>query len=166
MLSSVRAMAKGKWLGAGLALTVSLFWVPGAAIAATPAPAAATPAPPVAVQYRLLSEFAGAQKSGGHIIVTLTNRSPHALGKVTVRLADPSLGKLTGPVQESVALAAGEARQLEGEFVLDRDVVNAARPLDWIVIVTAATGFAQQTLVRGEMQPSASMDADASTAKH
>lgn len=162
MLRAVLAL--GRAFGAGLAL--SLPGALGAAIAAAPVPAVAPPAPTVAVQYRLLTEFAGTQKSGGRITVTLTNRSPHALNKVTVRLADPSLGKLTGPVQESIELAAGESRQLEGEFVLDSAVVSAARPLDWIVVATEAAGFAQQTLVRGELLQSASMDADARAAAH
>jgi hypothetical protein len=85
---------------------------------------------------------------------------------VTVRLADPAVGKLTGPVQESVELAAGESRQLEGEFVLDSAVVSAARPLDWIVVATEAAGFAQQALVRGELVQSASMDVEARAAAH
>jgi hypothetical protein len=147
-------------------LALSLPGVLGAALAAAPVPAVAAPTPVVAVQYRLLTEFAGTQKSGGRITVTLTNRSPHALSKVTVRLADPSLGKLTGPVQESVELAAGESRQFEGEFVLGGAAVSAARPLDWIVVATESNGFAQQTLVRGERLPSASMDADARAAAH
>jgi hypothetical protein len=151
----------GKCLGATIALSLALPGTMAAAAAATPAPVVAAPAPVVAVQYRLLTEFAGPRKSGGRIHVTLINRSPHALSKVTVRLADPAVGKLTGPVQESVELAAGETRQLDGEFVLDTDVVNAARPLEWIVIATEAAGFAQQTLVRGELLQSASMDADA-----
>jgi hypothetical protein len=159
MLRAVRATEK--WLGVILALSLSLSGTLGAAVAATSAPSLAAPAPAVAVQYRLLTEFAGSQKSGGRILVTLINRSPHELSKVTVRLADPAVGKLTGPVQESVELAAGEARQLEGEFVLDSDVVNAGRPLDWIVIATEAAGFAQQTLVHGELLQSGSMDADA-----
>jgi hypothetical protein len=158
------AFAFARWFGAGLAL--SLPGTLGVALAATPVPAVAAPLPVVAVQYRLLTEFAGTQKSGGRITVTLTNRSPHALSKVTVRLADPALGKLTGPVQESVELAAGESRQLEGEFVLDSAVVSAAKPLDWIVVATESAGFAQQTLVRGELVQSASMDADARAASH
>jgi hypothetical protein len=160
MLRAVLAL--GRWFGVGLAL--SLPGALGAALAAEPASVLVAPAPVVAVQYRLLTEFAGTQKSGGRIIVTLTNRSPHALNKVTVRLADPALGKLTGPVQESVELAAGESRQLEGEFVLDSAVVSAARPLDWIVVTTESAGFAQQSLVRGELLPSAAMDADARAA--
>jgi hypothetical protein len=161
MLRAVLAL--GRVFGAGLALSSGTL---GAALAAAPVPAVAAPAPVVAVQYRLLTEFAGTQKSGGRITVTVTNRSPHALSKVTVRLADPALGKLTGPVQESVELAAGESRQLEGDFVLDSAVVSAAKPLDWIVVTTESAGFAQQTLVRGELVPSATMDADARAAAH
>lgn len=164
MLRAVRVL--GRRLGVSLALSLSLSGTLCAAVAATPVPAVATPAQAVAVQYRLLTEFAGTQKSGGRIIVTLTNRSPHALSKVTVRLANPAVGKLTGPVQENVELAIGESRQLEGQFLLDSAVVSAAHPLDWIVITTAATGFAQQTLVRGELVQSASMDADARAAAH
>jgi hypothetical protein len=163
MLRAVLAL--GRAFGVGIVL--SLPGMLGTALAAAPVPAVAAPLPPViAVQYRLLTEFAGTQKSGGRITVTLTNRSPHALSKVIVRLADPGLGKLTGPVQESVELAAGESRQLEGEFVLDSAVVSAARPLDWIVVATEAAGFAQQTLVRGELVQSASIDADARAASH
>ena len=154
----------GRWFGIGLA--VSLSATLSSALAAVPAPAVAAPAPVIAVQYRLLTEFAGTQKSGGRITVLLTNRSPHALSKVTLRLADPAVGKLTGPVQESIELAAGESRQLEGEFVLDSAVVSAAKPLDWIVVATESAGFAQQTLVRGELVEPASMDADARTASH
>jgi hypothetical protein len=153
----------GRAFGVGLALSLGTS---GAALAAAPVPAVAAASPVVAVQYRLLTEFAGTQKSGGRITVTLTNRSSHALSKVTVRLADPAVGKLTGPVQESVELAAGESRQLEGEFVLDSAVVSAARPLDWIVVATESAGFAQQTLVRGELVQAASMDADSRTAPH
>jgi hypothetical protein len=127
---------------------------------------AQAPAQSVTVQYRLLTEFVGTERAGGRIFVSLTNRSAQALNKVTVRLANPALGKVTGPVQESFELAAGETRQLEGEFVLETDVVNAARPLEWIVISTPGAGFAQQTLVRGEVLPAASMDADARTASH
>jgi hypothetical protein len=162
MLRAVLAL--GRCVGIGVAL-----WLPGAlatAVAAVPAPVVVAPAPVIAVQYRLFTEFAGTQKSGGRIIITLTNRSPHALSKVTVRLADPAVGKLTGPVQESIELAAGESRQLEGEFVLDSAVVSAAKPLDWIVVATESAGFAQQTLVRGELAQSASMDADARAASH
>lgn len=160
MLRAVLAL--GRWFGVGLAL--SLPGALGAALATETVSAVVAPAQAVAVQYRLRTEFTGTQKSGGRITVTLTNRSPHALGKVTVRLADPALGKLTGPVQESVELAAGESRQLEGEFVLDSAVVSAARPLDWIVVATESAGFAQQTLLRGELLQSASMDADARAA--
>jgi hypothetical protein len=121
----------------------------------------------VGIRYQLTPEFTGTAKAGGRIVLTLTNRSSRALPEVTVRLADASLGRLTGPVQESVALAAGETRQLEGEFVLNADVLRGARPFDWIVVYTDPEGFAQQRVVRGEaLQPSATMDADARTAAH
>jgi hypothetical protein len=162
MLRAVLALGRSFFLGLVLSLPGAL----GAALAAEPVSAVVAPAPVVAVQYRLLTEFAGAQKSGGRITVTLANRSPRALSQVTVRLADPALGKLTGPVQESVELAAGESRQLEGEFVLDSAVVSTARPLDWIVVATESAGFAQQTLVRGEPLQAASMDADARASAH
>jgi hypothetical protein len=156
----LRAMlARGGWISACCAL--ALLWL-GSATATF----AQAPAQSVTVQYRLLTEFVGTERAGGRIFVSLTNRSAQALNKVTVRLANPALGKVTGPVQESFELAAGETRQLEGEFVLETDVVNAARPLEWIVISTPGAGFAQQTLVRGEVLPAASMDADARTASH
>lgn len=120
----------------------------------------------VAVHYQLTPEFAGTQKTGGRIVVQLINRSPHALSKVTVRLADSSVGRLTGPVQETLALAAGETRQLEGEFVLDTDFVKSGRTLEWIVIATEPEGFARQTLVQGQLLHDGSMDADSRTASH
>lgn len=142
-------------------LMLSLAALPG------PAQAQANPPPgPVAVQYRLLTEFTGSESVGGRIVVALTNQSAHALTKVTVRLADATVGKLTGPVQQSIELAAGETRQLEGEFMLDVAVVNAARPLDWLIVATEPAGFAQQTLVRGELLHGASTDADTRTAAH
>lgn len=156
----LRALSvKGKWLGAGLLLSLAASLCSGLA-------QASPPPGPVAVQYRLLTEFTGTEQAGGRIVVSLTNRSARALTKVTVRLADPAVGKLTGPVKQSIELAAGETRQLEGEFMLDAAVVTAAQPLDWIVVATEAAGFAQQTLVRGEFLHSASMDADARTAAH
>lgn len=156
----LRAMlTRDGWLGACCAL--ALLWLGTATLASAQAPAQ-----PVTVQYRLLTEFTGTEKSGGRIFVSLTNRSAQALSKVTVRLANPAVGKVTGPVQESIELAAGETRQLEGEFVIATDVVTAARPLEWLVISTADAGFAQQALVRGEIVPAASMDADARTASH
>ena len=147
---------KGTRPGAAMLLSLALLLGFGPA-------QAGSPPEPVAVQYRLLTEFTGTEQDGGRIVVLLTNRSPHALTKVTVRLAEPAVGKLTGPVQESIELAAGETRQLEGAFMFDADVVHAARPLAWIVVATGPEGFAQQTLVRGEPLPGAAMDADART---
>lgn len=155
-----RAMsARNRWLGVLFALPLSWLVPTASALAGEPSPS-------VAVQYRLLTEFSGTEKSGGRIYMTLVNRSPYALHNVTVRLADPAVVKLTGLEQESVELAVGEARQLEGEFVIDNDALNALRPLEWIVVATEATGFAQQTIVRGELMPAASADADTRAATH
>lgn len=142
--------------GAGLLLSLAILLGVGHAHAASPPEM-------VAVQYRLLTEFTGTEQAGGRIVVLLTNRLPHALTKVTVRLAEPAVGKLTGPVQESIELAAGETRELEGAFMFDAEVVHASRPLAWVVVATGPEGFAQQTLVRGELMQGASMDAEART---
>ena len=96
--------------------------------------AAAAPPDDVVIRYQLAAEFAGTEKAGGRIFLTLINRSARPLAAVTVRLADPSVGRLTGPVQESLALAAGETKQVEGEFVLVTPVLNGTRRLEWIVV--------------------------------
>lgn len=128
--------------------------------------AAAAPPDDVVIRYQLATEFAGTEKAGGRIFVTLINRSARPLAEVTLRLADPSVGRLTGPVQESLALAAGETKQVEGEFVLVTPVLNGTRRLEWIVVYTDPQGFAQQKVVQGEPLPSATMDADTRTAAH
>jgi hypothetical protein len=117
----------------------------------------------VSVQYRLLTEFEGTEQAGGRIVVAVTNHSSRALAKVTLRLADPGVGRITGPVQEAMTLAAGETRQVEGDFVIDVMWVHSARPIDWIVVYAEPEGFAKQVMVRGEALPGQSMDADAST---
>lgn len=148
------------WLGSLLAVAL-LAWSGFVASAQADVPA------DVGIRYQLKPEFTGTAKAGGRIVLTLTNRSSRALPEVTVRLADASAGRLTGPVQESVALDAGETRQLEGDFVLNADLLHGARALEWIVVYTDPEGFAQQRVVRGEaIQPSATMDADARTAAH
>ena len=81
----------------------------------------------VSVRYQLLPAFAGTERAGGKIIVSLTNHSTHALANLTLRHADPSLGRITGPVQEDLALAAGETRKVEGEFLLNADLIAPAR---------------------------------------
>lgn len=128
--------------------------------------AAAAPPDDVVIRYQLAAEFAGTEKAGGRIFVTLINRSARPLADVTVRLADPSVGRLTGPVQESLVLAAGETKQVDGEFVLVTPVLNGTRRLEWIVVYTDPQGFAQQKVVQGEPLPSATMDADTRTAAH
>lgn len=117
----------------------------------------------VSVQYQFQTAFTGTEKAGGRIIVAVTNHSPRALTNVTLRLADPNMGRITGPVQEDIALAAGETRKLEGEFVLKTELLESARPLEWIVVYTDAEGFAKQTLVRGETPSRPSIDADLPT---
>lgn len=127
---------------------------------------AAAPPDEIVIRYQLVTEFAGTEKAGGRIAMTLVNRSLHALAEVTVRLADPAVGRLTGPVQEELDLAAGETRRVEGEFVLDTDLLHAARPLEWIVVYTDLQGFARQLVVTGEPLPSVIVDAGARTAVH
>lgn len=58
------------------------------------------------VRYHLLTAFSGAERAGGKIIRSLTNHFTHPLAKLTLRLADPSLGRITGPVQEDLVRAA------------------------------------------------------------
>lgn len=128
--------------------------------------AAAAPPDDLVIRYQLVAEFAGTEKTGGRIFVTLINRSARPLAAVTVRLADPSVGRLTGPVQEGLALAAGETRQVEGEFLLVTAVMNGTRRLEWLVVYTDPKGFAQQKVVRGEPVLSAIMDADSRTTVH
>jgi hypothetical protein len=118
---------------------------------------------PVSVRYQLSTAFEGTEQAGGRIVVSITNRSALALAKVTLRLADPGVGRITGPVQEGMSLAAGETRQVEGEFVIDVARIRSALPLEWVVVYTEAEGFAKQVMVRGEVLPGQSMDADART---
>jgi hypothetical protein len=146
-----------------LAAAATLALVAGLGLAGR---AAAAPPDDVVIRYQLVPEFAGTEKAGGRIFLTLINRSTRPLADVTVRLADPSVGRLTGPVQESLALAAGETRQVEGEFVLVTAVLNGTRRLEWIMVYTDAQGFAQQQVVQGESLPGATMDADTRTAAH
>jgi hypothetical protein len=116
--------------------------------------------------YQLATEFAGTEKAGGRIAVTLVSDSSRALAEVTVRLADLGVGRPTGPVQEELDLAAGETRRVEGEFVLDSNLLRVARPLEWIVVYTDPQGFAPQKVVTGELLPNATLDADACIAAH
>ena len=146
-----------------LAAAAALVLVVGLGLAGR---AAAAPPDDVVIRYQLAAEFAGTEKAGGRIFLTLINRSARPLADVTVRLADPSVGRLTGPVQESIALAAGETKQVEGEFVLVTPVLNGTRRLAWIVVYTDPQGFAQQQVVQGEPLPGATMDADTRTAAH
>lgn len=115
----------------------------------------------VSVQYKLVTAFAGAERAGGKIIVAVTNHSALPLANITLRLADPSLGRITGPVQEDLVLAAGETRKVEGQFVLNATLVGSAQPLDWIVVYSDEQGFAQQLIVRGEALTGASIDSAA-----
>ncbi len=146
-----------------LVTTAALALVAGHGLAGR---VAAAPPDEVVIRYQLATEFAGTEKAGGRIAVTLVNHSSRALAEVTVRLADPSVGRLIGPVQEELDLAAGETRQLEGEFVLDTDSLNDARPLEWVVVYTDPQGFARQLVVTGEPLPSVVVDAGARTAAH
>jgi hypothetical protein len=115
--------------------------------------AATASATDVAIRYQLVTDFAGAETVNGRIVVTVTNRSAHELSDLTLRLADPAQGRITGPVQEELELAAGETRRLEGDFVLNVAALSPGRELDWIVVFSDADGFAQQELVRGESPP-------------
>lgn len=104
----------------------------------------------VAVRYQLLTDFAGTETANGHIRLAVTNVSGRALTDLTLRLADSQIGRVTGPVQETQDLAAGETRRLEGEFVLDVGALATRAPLDWLVVYSDAQGFAHQAFVRGE----------------
>ena len=118
----------------------------------------------VAIQYRLLTSFAGAETANGRIIVNITNLSGRPLSDLTLRLADQGRGRITGPVQESISLAAGETRRLEGDFVLDVAALDPARALEWIVVFSDAAGFAHQAMVRADPALAATLDADARAA--
>ncbi len=103
----------------------------------------------LAIQYDLRASFAGAETANGRIVVQVQNLSGHPLSDLTLRLAGQTHGRITGPVQESIDLAAGESRRLEGEFVLDATALASAEPLQWLVIYDDAAGFAHQEAVRG-----------------
>jgi hypothetical protein len=112
-----------------------------------------------------LKAFSAAERAGGKIIVWMTNHSTFPLANLTLRLADPGLGRITGPVQEDLVVAAGETRKAEGEFMLNADLIGSAQPLDWIVVYTDEQGFAQQLIVHGEWLSGASMGSDAKAIK-
>lgn len=128
-------------------------------VACTPAYAAS---PELSIRYQLVTRFAGAETANGRIVVTVTNLSPRPIADLTLRLADASRGRITGKVQENLELAAGESRTLEGEFVLNVEALTPERPLDWLVVYSDPEGFAHQALVRSDVPPRATMDADAS----
>lgn len=114
----------------------------------------------VTIRYELFTEFTGTEQAGGRIVATVTNNSEHALANVTLRLADPAIGRVTGPMQENLVLAAGETRKVDGEFLLAAEVVRRSQPLEWVIVYDDAQGFARQMLVHGQALLDASMDAD------
>jgi hypothetical protein len=154
-------MVRARWfrgvcIAAGMLFAAPIAVGQGAAVVPTD----------VSVQYQLLTAFAGSEKAGGQIVVTLRNQSSHALSKVTLRLADPSVGRITGPVQEEIDLKAGETRKLQGEFLLNVEKMRTAPTLDWIVVYANPDGFAEQWVVRGEALAPPAMDGAAATARH
>ncbi len=114
----------------------------------------------VSIKYELFTAFTGAEQAGGRIVVTVTNHSDHALANVTLRLADPSVGGVTGPLQENLVLAAGETREVNGDFLLAADLVRSSQPLEWVIVYDDAQGFARQMLVHGQALLDVSLDAD------
>jgi hypothetical protein len=117
----------------------------------------------LAIQYDLRPSFAGAETANGRIEVQVRNLSGHPLSALTLRLSNQARGRITGPVQESIDLAAGESRRLEGEFVLDATALASAEPLEWLVIYDDAAGFAHQETVRGTAVGSVAAHASVST---
>ena len=87
--------------------------------------------------------------ANGRIVVQVTNLSAHPVAGLTLRLADPTQGRLTGAVQEEIALQAGESRRLEGEFALKVGALAPGHRLDWLVVYDDPGGFARQQMVRG-----------------
>jgi hypothetical protein len=132
-----------------------------AAFAVALAPVAFAGHDDVAIQYRLLTSFAGAERANGRIVVNITNLSGRPLSDLTLRLADQGRGRITGPIQENISLAAGETRTLEGDFVLDVAAIDPGRALEWIVVFSDAAGFAHQAMVRADPMLAAALDADA-----
>jgi hypothetical protein len=99
-------------------------------------------------------------------VVTVTNLSARPLADVTLRLADASLGRITGAVQDNLELAAGETRTLEGEFVFDVAALAPGHPPDWRVVYSDAEGFAQRALVRSDETPARdTLEADTTAAR-
>lgn len=119
----------------------------------------------VTISYELFTAFTGSEQAGGRIVVTVTNHSEHALANVTLRLADPAVGRVTGPMQESLVLAAGETRTVDGEFLLAAEVVRRPQPLEWVIVYDDAQGFARQMLVHGQALLDTSLDADSNTTR-
>jgi hypothetical protein len=125
-------------------------WLCLVACVLVPAGAARADGDIVSISYELLPAFTGTEQTGGRIVVTVTNHSDQTLANVTLRLADAGIGRVTGPLQEHLELAAGETRKVDGEFLLAADVVRSSRPLDWVIVHDDAQGFARQMLVHGQ----------------
>jgi hypothetical protein len=104
----------------------------------------------VSIHYELQPAFTGADQIGGRIVVTVTNLSGQALANVSLGLADPGVGRVTGSTKERLQLAVGETGTFDGEFLLAADVVRKSRPLDWVIVHDDAQGFARQMRVHGQ----------------
>lgn len=90
--------------------------------------AMAAPAPRLEVDFRLVPEFVGTDQVQGRIVVSVTNAGDQPLRDVTLRVAQPGPGQLSGDVNEQLDLRPHETRSVEGRFRFDSDLFEAATP--------------------------------------